>query len=110
MKSRIMLLSGAALCSWCLATSPAFAQSTAFTYQGRLNDRGQPAGGSYDLVFSLFPSSNGAGQIGGWVTNAATPVSGGLFTVTLDFGPSAFLSPDRWLQLAVRTNGADTLT
>jgi hypothetical protein len=110
MKSRMMLLLGAALCSGCLTTSPVFAQSTAFTYQGRLNDNGQPANGYYDLVFSLFPASTGSGQIGGWITNAATPVSSGLFTVKLDFGPSAFLSPDRWLQLGVRTNGGSTLT
>ncbi len=106
----MMLLLGTALCSGCLTTSPVFAQSTAFTYQGRLNDNGQPANGYYDLVFSLFPASTGAGQIGGWITNAATPVSSGLFTVKLDFGASAFLSPDRWLQLGVRTNGGSTLT
>ena len=110
MKSRMMLLMGASLCSGCLTTSPAFAQSTAFTYQGRLNDNGQPANGYYDLVFSLFPASTGTNQIGGWITNSATPVSSGLFTVTLDFGASAFLSPDRWLQLAVRTNGGGALT
>ncbi len=105
-----MLLLGTALCSGCLTTSPVFAQSTAFTYQGRLNDTGQPANGYYDLVFSLFPASTGTGQIGGWITNTATPVSSGLFTVMLDFGPTAFTSPDRWLQLAVRTNGASALT
>ncbi len=100
-----MLLAGAALCGWWLAASPAFAQSSAFTYQGRLNDGAQPANGCYDLVFALFTSSDGGTQVGGWVTNTATPVSGGLFTVMLDFGPSAFLSSDRWLQLGVRTNG-----
>jgi hypothetical protein len=105
MKSMIMLLSGAALCSWCVTISPVFAQSTAFTYQGRLIDNGQPANGNYDLVFSLFPASTGTNQIGGWITNSATPVSSGLFTVMLDFGPSAFLSSDRWLQLGVRANG-----
>src|SRR5262249_10603181 len=29
-------------------------QTTAFTYQGRLNDGGNPANGSYDLQFSLY--------------------------------------------------------
>ena len=101
----MMLLLGAALCSGCLTTSPGFAQSTAFTYQGRLSDSGQPANGSYDLVFSLFPYSTGASQIGGRITNTATLVNSGLFMVTLDFGLSAFTGPDRWLQLEVRTNG-----
>ncbi len=85
MKSRIRLLCGAALCSWCLTTSPVFAQTTAFTYQGRLNDSGQPANGSYDLVFSLFPASTGTNQISGRITNTATPVNSGLFSVALDF-------------------------
>ena len=110
MKSRIVLLAGAALCSWFLTASPAFAQSSAFTYQGRLNDNGQPANGSYDMTFALFTSSSGGDQVGGTITNSATPVSSGLFTVALDFGLSAFPGPDRWLQLAVRTNGAGALT
>jgi len=29
------------------------AQGTAFSYQGRLNDGGNPASGTYDLTFSL---------------------------------------------------------
>ena len=33
---------------------PAFAQGTAFTYQGQLTDRGSPANGSYDLTFILY--------------------------------------------------------
>src|ERR1035437_1718998 len=110
MKSRTMLLSGAALCSCFLGASPAFAQSSAFTYQGRLNDNGQPANGSYDMTSALFTSSSGGDQVGGTITNSATPVSSGLFTVALDFGLSAFPGPDRWLQLAVRTNGAGALT
>jgi hypothetical protein len=105
-----MLLSGTALCSWCLTASPAFAQGTAFTYQGRLNDGGQPANGSYDLTFSLFTSSGDGSQVGGAITNTATPVNSGLFTVKLDFGASPFTGPDRWLQLAVRTNGAGAFT
>ena len=36
------------------AVSAALAQGTAFTYQGRLNDGGNPANGSYDLRFALY--------------------------------------------------------
>src|SRR5262249_4161780 len=57
-----------------------------------------------DLRFMLYNAvTNGAGQ-GGPLTNAATGVSNGLFTVTLDFGASAFSGADRWLEIAVRTN------
>src|SRR5215475_16002569 len=61
------------------------AQSTAFTYQGRLDDGGNPANGSYDLTFALCSAASGPTQLGA-VTNTAVAVSNGLFTVTLDFG------------------------
>ena len=31
-----------------------WAQTTAFTYQGKLTDAGNPANGNYDLQFKLF--------------------------------------------------------
>ena len=44
--------------AWC--GSPALrAQTTAFTYQGRLNDSGTPANGTYDLRFIIY-DGNGA--------------------------------------------------
>jgi len=82
----------------------AFAQSTTFTYQGRLNDGAAPANGGYDLRFALFDLASGGAQQGNTLTNSATAVSNGLFTVTLDFG-NQFLGADRWLELAVRTKG-----
>jgi hypothetical protein len=84
----------------------AFAQGTAFTYQGRLNDNSQPANGSYDLTFTLFSASNGGSQVGNTFTNAATPVASGLFTATLDFGSGVFTGSNLWLEVAVRTNGS----
>src|SRR5712672_3512617 len=84
----------------------AFAQGTAFTYQGRLNDNGQPANGSYDLTFTLFGANNGGSQVGNTFTNAATPVALGLFTATLDFGAGMFTGANLWLEVAVRTNGS----
>ncbi len=80
------------------------AQTTAFTYQGRLNNAGAPANGIFDLRFSLHDAATNGASIGS-LTNAATPVSNGLFTVALDFGAGAFPGADRWLELAVRTNG-----
>jgi len=67
------------------------AQSTAFTYQGYLNDSGVPANRSYDLIFSLFSSDHGPGQLGDSVTNSAIGVTNGVFTVLLDFGAGGFL-------------------
>src|SRR5258706_351256 len=41
----------------------AFAQSTAFTYQGRLTDNGSPANGNYDLQFTVRDSASGGNLI-----------------------------------------------
>ena len=82
-----------------------WAQGTAFTYQGRLNDGASAANGFYDLRFTLFDSTNAGTAIGLIVTNTASPVSNGLFTASLDFGPNAFNGDARWLEIAVRTNG-----
>jgi formylglycine-generating enzyme required for sulfatase activity len=82
------------------------AQTTAFTYQGRLNDGTNPANGSYDLRFTLFPSSGLGSSIAGPLTNSATSLSNGLFTVLLDFGGSPFTGQNLWLEIAVRTNGS----
>ena len=59
--------------------------ATAFTYQGRLADGGQPANGSYDFQFGLYPAGNGGIALGA-VTQSPIVVSNGLFTTTLDFG------------------------
>lgn len=87
----------------------AFAQGTAFTYQGRLNSGANAANGSYDLQFSLWSAASGPSQLGGNITNAATAVSNGVFTVTLDFG-NQFPGADRWLEIGVRTNGNGAFT
>lgn len=84
------------------------AQGTAFTYQGRLNDGGSAANGSYDLTFALF-NTNVNGSALGLLTNSATKVSNGLFTVTLDFG-NQFDGTPRWLEIAVRTNNTSSFS
>ena len=115
-KSTTILTSGLAMAfAWSalltLVHQPAtvHAQGTAFTFQGRLNDGASPANGNYDVTFGLFSVSGGPGQVGGTLTNAAAAVSNGLFTVTLDFGAN-FPGANRWLEIAVRTNGSGAFT
>ncbi len=92
------------------AAPSAPAQGTTFTYQGRLNASDGPATGAYDLRFGLFNAASGGTRLGTLLTNSATTVSNGLFTVTLDFGPGQFTGADRWLELGVRTNGNGAFT
>ena len=92
-----------------LLLSTAHAQITAFTYQGRLNSGGAAATGIFDVRFAVFDLSSGGAQQGNLLTNSATAVTNGLFTVALDFG-NQFPGANRWLEIAVRTNGAANFT
>jgi hypothetical protein len=94
----IVSVVGTALC--------ANAQGTAFTYQGRLNDNGLPANGSYDLLFTVYDALTAGSAIGGPLAVAPVAANNGLFTVALDFGEGVFTGPARWLQIGVRTNGS----
>jgi hypothetical protein len=86
------------------------AQGTAFTYQGQLTAGGNPANGSFDLRFAIFDSAEAMNQIGNALTNPATPVTAGHFTVTLDFGTGVFTGGARWLEVGVRSNATGNFT
>ena len=88
----------------------AFAQGTAFTYEGRLQNNDSPASGTYNLTFSLFNTYSSGVPIAGPVTNNAVSVTNGLFTVLVDFGPGVFTGQTNWLEIAVETNGGSTFT
>jgi hypothetical protein len=89
------------------AAGPALAQTSAFTYQGRLVDAGTPADGTFQFQFRLFdtPAAGAGTPIGPVLTGLVVPVSGGLFTVTLDFGGGSFDGGARYLETGVRPNG-----
>src|SRR5205809_6363731 len=93
-----------------LAEGAALAQTTAFTYQGRLTDGGTPANGNYDLQFALWDSSSGGSQIGATQNFSNMSVSSGIFTVTLDFGANAFPGTNRFLEISSRLTGASAFT
>ncbi|HXC35647.1 MAG TPA: hypothetical protein VNV43_07210 [Candidatus Acidoferrales bacterium] len=102
-KSCVLLL----LVTAAAATMTAQAQGTAFTYQGRLQNNGAPANGSYDLMFTLYSTNVGGVAVAGPVTESNTAVSNGLFTVTIDFGAGAFTGNDFWLDIDVSPAGSN---
>ncbi len=85
-----------------------YAQGTAFTYQGVLNNGASAATGLYDFTFTLFGASSGGAPLAGPLTNSSTAVAGGQFIATLDFGSNVFAGQNAWLEIAVRTNGSAT--
>ena len=92
-----------------LACAEAVAQSSAFSYQGSLTEDGSPANGSYSLRFILYNAEFGGGQVGPALTNEPVAVANGLFTTTLDFGATVLDGSQRWLEVAVRTNGSTAI-
>ncbi|HUR99040.1 MAG TPA: tail fiber domain-containing protein [Pyrinomonadaceae bacterium] len=85
------------------------AQTTAFNYQGSLNNSGTPANGNFDFEFALFDTLGGANQIGSTLTRSGVVVTNGVFSVTLDFG-NQFPASNRFLEIRVRTTGAGAFT
>ena len=71
-----------------------------FTYQGRLEESGLPASGSYDFTFTLWDSLSGGSQIGSMISEFDYPVVNGVFTVDLFF-PGAFAGEQRYLEVTV---------
>jgi hypothetical protein len=99
-----------------LFASAVNAQTTSFTYQGRLTDGGAPANNNYDLQFTLWDSLTGGTQqpqpAPAALTKAAVDARGGVFSVLLDFGVGAFPGPDRFLEVGLRpgnSGGAFTI-
>lgn len=92
----------------CVLGSIGYAQTTAFTYQGKLTDAGNPANGNYDLQFKLFDTVTvGTGtQQGATLVRNPVVVSAGIFTVTLDFGANVFSGAARFLEIGVRPAGS----
>src|SRR5256884_1520135 len=101
---------GAVLMMLCVFASTAFAQTSSFTYQGRLTDGGTAANGNYDLQFGLFDSLSGGAQVGSTQTLNTVAISNGVFTVSLDFGANAFNGANRFLEISARPSGAGSFT
>lgn len=93
------------LLSLALASSSP-AQTTTFTYQGKLTDAGNPANGNYDMEFKLFDALSGGAQQGSTITNPTVAVAGGIFAVNLDFGANVFTGATRYLEISVRPAGS----
>ncbi|HRJ87513.1 MAG TPA: tail fiber domain-containing protein [Pyrinomonadaceae bacterium] len=83
------------------------AQTTEFTFQGKLLDGGSPASIQYDLRFRLFDSQFGGNQVGSTLNIANVQPIAGIFTVTLDFGAASLSGEDRWIEVGISTAAAN---
>lgn len=96
------ILAALAVFSLALSAVTAAAGDTAFTYQGSLKDTGSLADGSYSMTFRLYSAATGGTPLG--TTTTTVDVTGGVFSVELDFGSDAWDNADRWLEINVNGN------
>ena len=81
------------------------AQSTSFTYQGRLSQSGEAADGRFDFEVQLFDGPDApANPIGKDILVERVQVTEGLFVLNLDFGGGVFTGEPRYLEIKVRPN------
>jgi hypothetical protein len=103
---RLPLIPNLAALALLAASISSEAQSSSFTYQGRLDLNGVPANGIFDLTFALFPSSAGGTPVPSPQTNSAVAIHNGVFTVTIgSLASGLFNGSSYWLEISVRTNG-----
>lgn len=87
-----------------MGTSTALAQSSSITYQGSLLEGGGFADGLYDMRFRLYAQANGGAALGAIILDDVE-VSGGMFSVDLDFGDVYEFGSERYLDITVRPAG-----
>ena len=107
---RTLVMSAWALLGLSVSARAQLPAGTSFTYQGRLEDAGSPATGSYDFEFRLFAAAGGGTQVGVTVARPGVAVAAGLFTAELDFGDGVFTGDALWLEVAVRLAGSGAFT
>lgn len=93
-----------------ITASNALAQTSAFTYQGKLNDGGSAANGNYDMQFKLFDTLSSGNQVGAMLTITNVQATAGIFSVSLDFGTASFSGGDRFLEISISQAGQNNFT
>ncbi len=82
----------------------AAAASTAFTWQGLLQDSGTPAT-HYDFEVQVFDADAAGNPLGTAMVFDDVLIEDGRFLLTLDPGNGVFTGDPRWLELRVRRGG-----
>ncbi|MBN1813525.1 MAG: hypothetical protein JXA14_16930 [Anaerolineae bacterium] len=81
--------------------SIAGAVESKISYQGMLEESGQPVSDSRDMVFRLYSDSGCTTQVGSDITENDVPVADGLFSVELPVDQADFNGQGLWLRVLV---------
>lgn len=81
----------------------AWSQTSTVTYQGFLRNSGQPANGTFNMVFRLFAAATGGTALQSFPAagTVAVTVENGVFSQALTFNMAHFDGNARWLEIAV---------
>ncbi len=82
------------------------AQTTAFNFQGRVNDGSNPANGRYDLEFWIYDAITSGNQVGATISKLNLMLVNGVFSTQLDFGINVFTGADRFMETRLRATGS----
>lgn len=85
-----------------------------FTYQGQLQDGGQPADGTYDFIISIWDAGTLGTQVGSSYVydDPGVLVTDGIFSINVPPGSTfeVFNGAGRWIQAEVRPHGSGAYT
>lgn len=91
------------LASLIASTASAQPLTTAFTFQGQVQESGLPAAGTFDIRFRLYDALSGGAQVGPTLCVNDLTVSDGQFTTLLDFG-AVFAGSRRYMEMDIRAD------
>ena len=91
------------LCTMCMTATTQAQITDEITYQGEVLQDGLPLNDTADLVFRLYDAPTGGVLIGAPVSISNLPVLDGRFTAQLNFGPGAFNTEARYIEIDIRS-------
>ncbi|MBK9656515.1 MAG: hypothetical protein IPO66_14055, partial [Rhodanobacteraceae bacterium] len=86
-----------------LAIGSASASGATFSYEGRLDDSGQPANGVYDVQLTPFPAETAGASLASPMVFERVPVNDGRFQLEFELPP--LQSDQAWVEVGVRDPG-----
>lgn len=84
---------------------PLSATAASMQYRGQLQERGQPANGTFDLQITPHALRSGGIVLGGPLEFSGVTVRDGLFEVPVELTAMQHAQPELWFEVAVRGSG-----
>ncbi|MBL8879742.1 MAG: tail fiber domain-containing protein [Phycisphaerales bacterium] len=90
---------------WITAVLGPFVAASEVTYQGRLDQAGVAANGTFDVRFTLYDALNAGNGVGTPICKDQVAVDDGQFTTSIDIDDAVLDGRSLWIEVAVRADG-----